>query len=96
MNCSKLTISSDVLHAWHLGDLLHREDGPAVIRSNGTEVWYRFGKIHREDGPAIIHREGSAVGESWYYEGNLLYGVTGPKNYREAVSLLLVQLVLES
>jgi len=27
----------------------HREDGPAVIFSNGTKEWYRNGKQHLED-----------------------------------------------
>jgi len=31
----------------------HREDGPAIIRSNGNKYWMYNGKYHREDGPAI-------------------------------------------
>lgn len=33
--------------------LLHREDGPAVVCSDGLEAWYRHGLLHREDGPAV-------------------------------------------
>ena len=32
---------------------LHREDGPAIICSDGLVAWYREGRLHREDGPAI-------------------------------------------
>lgn len=31
----------------------HRENGPAVIHSDGTQEWWQNGKLHREDGPAI-------------------------------------------
>lgn len=37
----------------------HREDGPAVKRSDGYEAWYIHGKRHREDGPAITYKDGS-------------------------------------
>ena len=30
-------------------DQLHREDGPAVERPNGTRFWYRKGELHREE-----------------------------------------------
>ncbi len=33
---------------------LHREDGPAVIYPDGTEIWWYEGETHREDGPAVI------------------------------------------
>ena len=36
----------------------HREDGPAVLYSNGTKVWSINGLIHREDGPAIEYPGG--------------------------------------
>ena len=42
---------------------LHRENGPAVVRSNGTKIWLRNGKLHREDGPAIENSSG--LGEWW-------------------------------
>ena len=38
--------------------LLHREDGPAVERSNGSREWYRGGKLHRGDGPAVEYADG--------------------------------------
>ena len=36
------------------GCLLHREDGPAEIKSNGHQYYYNKGKYHRLDGPAYI------------------------------------------
>lgn len=29
---------------WHTDGELHREDGPAVIKSNGTELWFQSDK----------------------------------------------------
>jgi hypothetical protein len=43
---------------WYLNGKLHREDGPAVERSNGYKSWYLNGKRHREDGPAIEWSDG--------------------------------------
>jgi hypothetical protein len=37
---------------------LHREDGPAVIHTDGTRYWCRNGAFHRSDGPAVIHPDG--------------------------------------
>ncbi|MCK5016055.1 MAG: hypothetical protein KAS32_03195 [Candidatus Peribacteraceae bacterium] len=45
---------------------LHREDGPAIIYSNGTQHWFINGERHREDGPAITRIDGS---EDWYVNG---------------------------
>jgi hypothetical protein len=45
--------------------LYHREDGPAVERSNGGKEWWINGKRHREDGPAIISGGGYRM---WYLD----------------------------
>ena len=45
---------------------LHREDGPAIIYSNGSKVWYRNGLCHRDDGPAVIDSDGF---KAWYKNG---------------------------
>jgi hypothetical protein len=45
---------------------LHREDGPAVIFSDGEQAWFYHGKRHREDGPAIEFPNGIKF---WYYNG---------------------------
>lgn len=44
---------------------LHREDGPALINSQG-EFWYWNGSQHRVDGPAVILKDGST---SYYLNG---------------------------
>ncbi len=51
---------------WYLNGLLHREDGPAIERRNGTKHWYLNGIRHREDGPAIERADGS---KAWYLNG---------------------------
>ena len=38
---------------YYSNGLLHRLDGPAVVRSNGSKEWYKEGKLHRLDGAAI-------------------------------------------
>lgn len=52
---------------------LHRLDGPAVEKANGTKSWYVNGKLHREDGPAIEWAGGS---KEWW-----LNGVRQPDQY---------------
>lgn len=47
-------------------DILHRNDGPALIFKNGTTAWYQNGIKHREDGPAI---EWSSGNQTWYHHG---------------------------
>jgi hypothetical protein len=54
-------------------NILHREDGPAVIWNDGDEVWYFEGNVHREGGPAKIMK----AYEAWYKHGEL-HRVDGP------------------
>lgn len=48
---------------------LHREDGPAIIRVDGTEEWYKDGERHRggENMLAGAAIEGSPSGEEEYW-----------------------------
>ena len=46
--------------------MLHREDGPAMIFSDGSQYWYKNGYLHREDGPAEIYPDGT---QEWYING---------------------------
>ena len=46
--------------------ILHREDGPAIERANGTKMWWVDGKRHREDGPAVEWSNGT---KSWWVDG---------------------------
>ena len=51
---------------WYRNGKLHREDGPALERSDGTKEWYKEGRLHREDGPAIEWSDGT---KEWYRNG---------------------------
>ena len=46
----------------------HREDGPAIIRTDGTQEWYWHGKWHRDGGPAIIKADGTQI---WCQHGEV-------------------------
>ena len=48
---------------WYKNGQLHRIDGPAVKRIDGTEEWYQNGKFHRLDGPAVELFNGDTY---WY------------------------------
>ena len=54
---------------WYLNGKLHREDGPAVERSNGHKEWFINGELHREDGPAIEYVDGT---KKWWINGKRL------------------------
>ena len=53
---------------WYKDNDLHRIDGPAVERPNGTKEWWQYNQLHREDGPAIEWKNGTKY---WYLNGNL-------------------------
>lgn len=46
--------------------VLHRTNGPALVRPNGVQEWHYEGKRHRINGPARIDEEGN---QHWYYNG---------------------------
>ena len=50
--------------------ILHREDGPAIERSDGHKAWYSNNKFHRLDGPAVEWPDGSKF---WYINGESLF-----------------------
>lgn len=50
------------------GRTLHRDNGPAVIASDGSKFWYKENMLHRDGGPAIEYSDGS---KSWYKNGLL-------------------------
>lgn len=43
--------------------ILHREDGPAWIKPDGTELWLIKNQLHRTDGPAVVYPDGEV--EYW-------------------------------
>lgn len=56
-------IGAEFIECWKLGDRYHREDGPAIVMTNGTRMWYDHGRLHRTDGPAVMLAGGM---NSWY------------------------------
>ena len=42
---------------------LHRLNGPAIERADGTKYWYQHGLRHRIDGPAIEWCDG----DKWWF-----------------------------
>lgn len=51
---------------WYKDGFIHREDGPAVIYSDGSKFWYKHSLFHREDGPARIWGNGD---KEWWING---------------------------
>ena len=51
---------------WYKDGVPHREDGPAILSSDGSVLWYKDGELHREDGPAEITESGD---QFWFKNG---------------------------
>ncbi len=64
----------DLLWRRRADDARHREDGPAVMRPDGTHEWWQDGALHRDDGPALVFADGITV---WYRRG-LIHRDDGP------------------
>ena len=56
---------------WLKNGKLHREDGPAIEKADGTKEWRIHGKLHREGGPAI---KIPGEYEAWQIHGELHRG----------------------
>jgi len=60
METYTVTIDDNKTTAWRNSDgKLHRKDGPAIERADGTKYWLLNGKWHREDGPAVERADGT-------------------------------------
>ncbi len=46
----------------------HRDDGPALIYADGTQIWYQHGERHRDNGPALIWPDGM---QEWWQHGEI-------------------------
>jgi hypothetical protein len=64
-----LFVDDDGNRNWYVNGLLHRSDGPAVERANGSCEWWVNGQLHRSDGPAIEWANG---GCEWWVNGQQL------------------------
>ena len=52
---------------WYKGNRLHRIEGPAVERIDGSKSWYQDGERHRVGGPAIEWKDGT---KEWFLNGD--------------------------
>ena len=67
--------NSDMVEERHYNNAgqLHRDDGPAVVTSEGDQNWYQNGELHRNDGgPSYIEAGGECAS---FYEHGLLMKV---------------------
>lgn len=53
----------------YVDDVIHNDNGPAIISYLGTKEWYINGIRHRKNGAAIEWVNGN---KSWWYEGKCL------------------------
>lgn len=58
----------------YVNDVLHNNDGPAVIRPDGFQSYYQHGKRHRIGGPAVIWPDGVQS----YYQHDKRHREDGP------------------
>ena len=65
-NGEYMTSMPDAKRYYNSKEELHREDGPAVIKTNGVKLWFLNGERHREDGPSYENPNGH---EEWYRHG---------------------------
>ena len=63
----KLFRIGNYFSSWRVNNKYHREDGPAIIYSNGYRAWMKNGVYHRIGAPAIINSDGSLL---WYRRGD--------------------------
>lgn len=56
----------------------HRENGPAIIDTDGGHTWMYEGQRHRTKGPAIVEPDGT---KEWWTDGHMIKHHL-PKHYR--------------
>src|ERR1017187_8068746 len=59
---------------FNAGNLLHNEEGPAVVYANSDVEYRQNGKLHRVGGPAVIFIDGH---QEWY-QYDMLHNEEGP------------------
>jgi len=59
---------------WYKHGKLHRENGPAVVKPDGTIKYYINNQLHRDNGPAVIRPDGQQI---WYCRGRY-HRIDGP------------------
>ncbi|AKI79764.1 hypothetical protein QJ850_gp035 [Acanthamoeba polyphaga mimivirus] len=54
---------------WYKGNLIHRDELPAMICEDGTKKWYQYGQYERgNDLPSIESGNGRKI---WYFDGKI-------------------------
>lgn len=75
-------IQADGTQGWYsdpLCTILHREDGPALVKPDMYVEWYINGKLHREDGPAsIVGPDLEAPTYQAWYQNGVRHRADGP------------------
>jgi len=64
----------DAKYVYLVDNKIHREDGPAVIKSSGVQFWVINNKRHRVGGPAYIHPNGTQI----WYQNDIIHNDNGP------------------
>ena len=70
--------SSKYFKKYFRGNLLHRDDGPALIYNPNhckgkLEEWYKYGKLHRINGPASINKK-----HIYWCKDGMFHRIDGP------------------
>jgi hypothetical protein len=67
LNEGSLFVLDDGIHEWrNKVSQRHRDDGPAIVKPDGTQEWYIKGLRHRLNNPAVIYPDGH---EEWWVNG---------------------------
>ena len=80
----RITDRAPSQHTWEEKPILHREDGPAVVYTDGTKKYQAYwihGVKHRLEGPAIIYPDSIPTRYLFYIEGLNIH----EKDFEEAV-----------
>lgn len=72
---------------YYVNNLLHREDGPAVIWFDDIKEWHYNDLLHREDGPAIEYPSGK---KTWYYHGEKI-PVSSQEEFIKYINLIFIR-----
>ena len=69
---------------YYKDDMIHREDGPAIINSDGFVAYSINNMLHREDGPAVI-----------YADGDIEYWINGKRHRKDGPAVIYSNGTLE-
>lgn len=67
---------------WYRNGEKHRDNGPAIERTDGSLQWFKNGKLHREDGPAIIKTNSRQKSYGIYYINGIQLSERGFRKWK--------------